>query len=85
MKPARWRWTTTDEPNASDRPKGPRDMVSEAAIAVEELIRDRLTQTFPSDSFLGEESVHTNAGDSTGIWVVDPIDGTQPFISGLPN
>ena len=66
-------------------PKGPRDMVSEADVAVEQLIRGRLTAAFSSDSFLGEESGRTDPSDSTGIWVVDPIDGTQPFISGLPN
>jgi len=63
--------------------KGPQDMASEADLSTELLIRDRLSQAFPRDGFLGEE---TGAGDfkpGQGIWVVDPIDGTQPFISGL--
>jgi myo-inositol-1(or 4)-monophosphatase len=30
-----------------------------------------------------EETGHVAGGDDSGIWVVDPIDGTQPFLSGL--
>ena len=65
--------------------KGPRDMVSEADVAVEELIKDRLAAAFPTDAFLGEESGYAEIADRSGIWVVDPIDGTQPFVSGLPS
>jgi myo-inositol-1(or 4)-monophosphatase len=63
--------------------KGPQDMVSEADLAVEQLIRTRLAEAYPEDAFLGEESGFSEVPDSTGIWVVDPIDGTQPFVSGL--
>jgi myo-inositol-1(or 4)-monophosphatase len=63
--------------------KGARDMVSEADFAVERLIRDRLVASYPEDSYLGEETGHSKAGDDSGTWVVDPIDGTQPFLSGL--
>lgn len=65
--------------------KGSHDLVSEADVQTEILIRDRLQKQFPEDGFLGEESGHTPAGAGGGIWVVDPIDGTQPFLSGLPN
>jgi len=64
--------------------KGQQDMVSEADVAVEHLIKDRLAAAFSSDAFLGEETGHADFPDSTGIWVVDPIDGTQPFLSGMP-
>jgi myo-inositol-1(or 4)-monophosphatase len=67
----------------SIRSKGQQDMVSEADVAVEQLIKERLASTFPSDAFLGEETGHADFPGSTGIWVVDPIDGTQPFLSGL--
>jgi myo-inositol-1(or 4)-monophosphatase len=65
--------------------KGAQDMASEADLAVEALIRERLRDRFPEDSFLGEESGLDRAASSRGIWVVDPIDGTQPFVCGLPN
>ena len=63
--------------------KGAQDMVSEADIAVEKLIRNRLMAEYPADGYLGEETGHEAASGDSGIWVVDPIDGTQPFLSGL--
>src|SRR5512132_277454 len=63
--------------------KGAQDMVSEADIAVETFIRNQLTATYPGDGYLGEETGYEQSSDDSGIWVVDPIDGTQPFLSGL--
>ena len=63
--------------------KGPQDLASEADLQTELLIRDRLSDAFPGDAFLGEETEPTAYRDGQGIWVVDPIDGTQPFICGL--
>jgi myo-inositol-1(or 4)-monophosphatase len=66
--------------------KGPQDMASEADLNTEILIRDRIAAAFPEDAFLGEETGRTEAvSGARGIWVVDPIDGTQPFISNMPN
>jgi myo-inositol-1(or 4)-monophosphatase len=63
--------------------KGVQDMASEADLQTELLIKRRLTDTWPQDAFLGEETGQTTFIDGQGIWVVDPIDGTQPFICGL--
>ena len=63
--------------------KDARDFVSEADVAVERLIRARLEAAFPDDGFLGEETGLHRPDGAPGIWVVDPIDGTQPFVSGL--
>jgi myo-inositol-1(or 4)-monophosphatase len=63
--------------------KGLQDMASEADLNTELLIRDRLKRRFPEDGFLGEETGRSELGDSACIWVVDPIDGTQPFICGM--
>ena len=65
--------------------KGPQDMVSEADLNTELLIKKRIFDAFPDDAFLGEETGVTAFAEGQGIWVVDPIDGTQPFISGLTN
>jgi myo-inositol-1(or 4)-monophosphatase len=61
--------------------KGPQDFVSIADREVEALIRARLAEAFPGDGFLGEES-----GGAAGerCWVVDPIDGTNNFLRGIP-
>lgn len=65
--------------------KGLQDMASEADLNTEVLIRDRLKASFPEDAFLGEETGISSFAPGQGIWVVDPIDGTQPFVSGLPS
>ena len=63
--------------------KGRQDMASEADISTERLIRERLAERFPGDAFLGEETGRGEVEGAEGIWVVDPIDGTQPFVVGL--
>jgi myo-inositol-1(or 4)-monophosphatase len=60
------------------------DRVSNADRSVETLIRNFVKAEFPQDAFLGEE-----LGEAIGItgftWVIDPIDGTTPFLLGLPD
>jgi myo-inositol-1(or 4)-monophosphatase len=63
--------------------KGTQDVVSEADVQVEQLIRGRIAERFPEDAFFGEESGLGEVEDARHIWVVDPIDGTQPFLCGL--
>lgn len=59
------------------------DMVSIADREVETMIRDALRAAFPADAMLGEEHGHA-PGESGLTWVIDPIDGTAPFLNGLP-
>ncbi|MBK8048574.1 MAG: inositol monophosphatase [Anaerolineales bacterium] len=63
--------------------KGLQDMASEADLNTELLIKRRLEARFPEDAFFGEETGTSITDAGQGIWVVDPIDGTQPFISGM--
>lgn len=60
------------------------DVVSIADREVELLINGMIAQAFPDDGFLGEE-FGLQAGSSGFTWVVDPIDGTSPFVNGMPN
>lgn len=62
----------------------PQDVFSIADQNVETLIREAVARNFRDDGFLGEEFGLT-AGKSGFTWVVDPIDGTSPFIAGLPD
>jgi myo-inositol-1(or 4)-monophosphatase len=62
----------------------PQDRVSQADRAVEALLRARINAAFPDDAILGEEH-GAQAGDSGFAWVLDPIDGTAPFLAGLPH
>jgi myo-inositol-1(or 4)-monophosphatase len=64
--------------------KGPQDHFSEADVLTEKLIRSALTQRFPHDAFVGEESGGSPMSAGDPVWVVDPIDGTQPFLLELP-
>ena len=55
--------------------------VTEADLAVEAMVRDRLAEEFPADAVLGEE--HGRRGSGGRVWVVDPIDGTKNFAAGI--
>jgi myo-inositol-1(or 4)-monophosphatase len=65
--------------------KGVHDLVSEADVNTELFIKESFAKRFPDDAFFGEETGPSALESSRGVWVVDPIDGTQPFLSGLPN
>jgi len=58
------------------------DPVTEADRRVETLIRERLGARFPDHRIVGEE--HGDSGEGTTYWIIDPIDGTRSFISGMP-
>ncbi|MFK7735269.1 MAG: inositol monophosphatase family protein [Pirellulaceae bacterium] len=63
--------------------KGDDSPVTIADRNAEQLIRDKLASSFADDSILGEE-FGEQAGSSGFQWIVDPIDGTKSFISGVP-
>ena len=63
--------------------KGHQDMVSEADRELELFVRRELAKDFPQDGIVGEEHAPT-AGGSGFTWVIDPIDGTANFVSGIP-
>lgn len=63
--------------------KGLQDQSTDADVAVEALLRDRLAADFADDRFIGEES-GTGGGSGRYSWVVDPIDGTQCYLNGIP-
>ncbi len=56
--------------------------VTEADIAINRMVIERIAASFPADNVLGEEESAHNGGFRT--WVCDPIDGTVPFAHGLP-
>ncbi len=67
--------------------KGVLDWVTEADLAVENLIRARVSASFEHDRVFGEEGGLGAPPTADGVptWVVDPIDGTTCFVSGLPS
>jgi myo-inositol-1(or 4)-monophosphatase len=63
--------------------KGASSPVSEADIAVNELIARRLQSATPEYGWLSEESADSEARlDKDLVWIVDPIDGTRAYLAG---
>ncbi len=59
------------------------DPVTQADKAAEQVIRNRILERFSDHGVLGEEFGASNSG-AEYQWIIDPIDGTKAFISGLP-
>ena len=63
--------------------KGASSPVSEADIAVNDLIEDRLRSATPDYGWLSEESADDEARlGKRLVWIVDPIDGTRGYLAG---
>lgn len=58
------------------------DPVTEADREAEIAVRAAINERFPDHAVLGEEMGLTGSGRYR--WVLDPVDGTRPFICGLP-
>jgi myo-inositol-1(or 4)-monophosphatase len=57
--------------------------VTEADVAIERLLVERIAARFPGHGIIGEEQTR-RATDREFLWAIDPLDGTAVFISGLP-
>ena len=66
--------------------KGESSPVSEVDMAVNDLLRERLTALAPAYGWLSEETADDPARlTARRVWMVDPIDGTRAFIAGSPD
>jgi fructose-1,6-bisphosphatase/inositol monophosphatase family enzyme len=63
--------------------KGRGNIVTDVDTAVEEEMFAILGREYPDMALLGEESV-AGRGDSGHVWIVDPLDGTRNYASGIP-
>ena len=59
------------------------DPVTAADRAAEQAMRTRIREVFPQHGIVGEE-FSDEGSDAAYVWVLDPIDGTKSFISGMP-
>ncbi len=63
--------------------KGESSPVSDADIAVDRLLRERLTAGEAHIAWLSEESTDDSSRlDASHVWIVDPIDGTRAYLAG---
>lgn len=69
------------------RKKGPADLVTQADLASQEIVRKTVLASFPSHCVLGEET-EPNQGPAARAeyrWIVDPLDGTTNYVHGVPH
>ena len=65
--------------------KGDINLVTEADLASEALIIERIKSHYPKHSILAEESgTATVEGNGQWKWIVDPLDGTTNYAHGYP-
>lgn len=64
--------------------RAPRDPVSELDRSIEELVRTRIAEGFPSHGVIGEELDVPARAEDEFLWVIDPLDGTSNFLNGFP-
>ena len=69
--------------DVANKEDGGFDPVTEADRAAELAIRRLIESRYPDHGILGEEHGVVKA-DRRHVWVIDPIDGTRAFISGVP-
>ncbi|MGP3594134.1 inositol monophosphatase family protein [Vagococcus sp. WN89Y] len=58
------------------------DPVTDADREAERVMRELITARYPDHAIMGEEFGTTGSGPVR--WVLDPVDGTRPFLCGLP-
>ena len=65
--------------------KGLNDFVTRIDKEAEAAIIEKIQQSYPTHSFICEESGVSQGEDEDYKWVIDPLDGTTNFIKGIPH
>lgn len=68
-------------PPGSGDEKMVREMVSEVDLNSEQMLMDDLSKLLPEAGFHGEET--GQSGNTDCRWIIDPLDGTTNYLSGL--
>ncbi|MFE9624853.1 inositol monophosphatase family protein [Streptomyces sp. NPDC006527] len=67
------------------RPKGGLgDVVTDLDLMAERIVVDRIRQRYPHDRILAEESGELGGDGGGRTWLVDPLDGSNNVVLGLP-
>ena len=64
--------------------KGVIDLVTEADLAAERFIIEKIRTHYPRHAILAEESGVTEVAQAEYKWVIDPLDGTTNYAHGYP-
>ena len=60
------------------------DPVTQADRAVEEYLKSAISERFPGHAIIGEEGTEVDVERHDFLWALDPVDGTNNFMNGLP-
>jgi myo-inositol-1(or 4)-monophosphatase len=71
------------QPELAVETKADASPVTAADRGAEEVMRTRIAKAFPGHGIIGEEFGEERP-DAEFTWVLDPIDGTKSFITGVP-
>lgn len=63
--------------------KPDRSPVTEFDRGVEQALREMIARRYPDHGIIGEEFPPENP-EAEYVWIMDPIDGTKPFVAGVP-
>lgn len=70
---------------AVERKDGKTDVVTAADRAAQRAVRARIAEDYPEEPLVGEENDATKTVPASGnAWIVDPIDGTNNYVRGVP-
>ena len=62
---------------------GASDVVTEADLAANKILTERIRKTYPSHQIISEEG--NRACEQKGyVWILDPLDGSRNFSTGVP-
>ena len=69
--------------------KADSSVVTDVDFAIQEMILAAICETFPDHAVLAEETIehadrHADPASAQFCWVVDPLDGTRNYASGIP-
>ncbi len=65
--------------------KGGHELVTQADVEADGIIRQAIQQQFPDHRILSEELAPDQASETEHLWIVDPIDGTVNYAHQHPN
>ena len=79
---------TSEEALGISTKKNESDFATVIDVKNERLVTSKIQQMFPTHQIIGEEEVGTGSipllKEDVPTWIIDPIDGTTNFASGLP-
>lgn len=69
--------------SVSGERKSDQSLVSKADVEIEHMLRTLINETYPDHGIMGEEEGSQDV-DREIVWCLDPLDGTEGFLCGLP-